>query len=123
MVEQEIFAALTQSSITALCSTRVYPAALPKDPTLPAIEYKIVGGAPQSTLGGHGSLRVRLEVNCWGNTYNDAVTLRSAVVQALSGYKVPNSNTTFSYLMPQDFFDDELLQYRAVAEFYVVSNF
>ena len=65
-----------------------------------------------------GAQRYRAEVNCWGATYGDAVSLRNAVVKALSGYT--SGTTSISYLMPQDFFDEELRQYRAMAEFYVL---
>jgi hypothetical protein len=64
-----------------------------------------------------GVQRYRVEVNCWGDTYDDAVSLRYAVVKALSGYT--SGNSSIQYLMPQDDFDNDLLQYRATAEFYV----
>lgn len=119
MGETELFTALSSAAtVTALCGTRIYPLVLPKDPTLPAIDYKFVGGSNTPTFDSMGAQRYRVEVNCWGDTYLDAVTLRNAVIKALSGYN--SGSMSISFLMPQDFFDDDLLQYRALAEFYVL---
>jgi hypothetical protein len=121
MIETALFTALsTASTVIALCGTRIYPLVLPKDPTLPAIDYKFVTGNNTPTMNTNGVQRYRVEVNCWGDTYLDAVSLRNAVVKALSGYRA--GTMTVEYLMPQDFFDDELLQYRAMAEFYVLDT-
>jgi hypothetical protein len=118
MVEQAVYTALTSdSAVTTFCGTRIYPLLLPTSPTLPAIDYKIIGGGNTPTFTTMGTQRYRVEVNCWGATYADAVTLRHAVVKALSGYQ--SGNTAIEYLMPQDFFEPDLLQYRACAEFYV----
>lgn len=118
MVEQTLYTALSSSSaVTAICGTRIYPLVLPTEPTLPAIDYKFVAGANQPTMDTTGVQRYRVEVNCWGATYADAVNLRYAVVKALSGYQ--SGNTSIQYLMPEDFFEPDLLQYRALAEFHV----
>ena len=120
MIESELFTAIsTASAVTAICGSRVYPLVLPKDPTLPAIDYKFVGGSNTPTFDSMGAQRYRVEINCWGATYLEAVSLRLAVVKALSGYT--SATMSVSYLMPQDFFDSELLQFRAMAEFYVLA--
>jgi hypothetical protein len=121
MVETDFYTAIsTATAVTAICETRVYPAALPDTPTLPAIDYRIIAGSNTPTFKTRGNQRHRFEVNCWSNTYLEAVTLRNAVVTALSGYT--SGSMSISYLMNQDFFNDELRQYRAVCEFYVLYN-
>jgi hypothetical protein len=118
MIETVFRSALTSAtSVTAIVGTRIYPLVLPTDPTLPAIDYKFVAGSNTPTMDSMGVQKYRVEVNCWGDTYGDAVSLRYAVVKALSGYT--SGNTSIQYLMPQDDFDNDLLQYRATAEFYV----
>jgi Protein of unknown function (DUF3168) len=109
-------------SITALAVGGIYPTALPKDQSVwPAIHYLFVGGSSKATQDTYGSQRSRVEVNCWGTSYNDAVTLRHAVIAALAQY---SANGVFiQFIQPTDFFDYELLEFRAVAEFYVYSNF
>jgi hypothetical protein len=120
MIEQTIYDALQDASITAITSTRIYPVRLPDEANLPAIEYSIIGGAVSPTQDTHGTQRLRLEVNCWGATYADAVNLRYAIIQALDGYK--QVGVLIKYLMPQDIFDHDLEQYRAIAEFYVYAS-
>jgi hypothetical protein len=108
-------------STTALATGGIYPAALPKDATFPAIHYLFVGGSSKATQDTYGTQRYRVEVNAWGNSYSDAITLRHAIIAALSQY---SANGIFiSFIQPADFFDHELLEFRAMAEFYISSNF
>ena len=121
MVETDFFTALsTASTVTAICGTRIYPCQLPKDPTLPAVEYRFIAGSNLPAFTTMGAQKYRVEVSCWGDTYLDAISLRYAVVKALSGYHA--GTMSISYLMPRDNFDDILLQYEAVCEFYVLDT-
>ncbi len=119
-MEQEFQAVLAAAtSVTSLLAsaTSIYPIVVPTDAPLPAIDYKVVGGSGKPSFNTRGMFRARMEVNCWGETYGDAVTLRTAVVQAIDGYS--DGTLSILFLQPQDFFDYELLQYRAMCEFYV----
>lgn len=121
MIESQFFSVLSSASgVTALVGSRIYPVILPTDVTLPAIDYTFVGGSSHPTLTTTGTQKYRLEVNCWGKTYSDAVTLRAAVISALNGYL--DGNMSIQLLMPQDFFDHELLQFRAMVEFYIYAT-
>jgi hypothetical protein len=121
VIEQVLYSALSSSSsITALCGNRIYPLLLPTEVTLPAISYRFVDGSSKTTQDTLGNQRYRVEVNCWGATYSDAVTLRAAVVLALSQYN--ESGVLIQFQQPTDDFDHELLQYRAIAEFYLFAN-
>lgn|GEM_PF-6480671 len=118
MIELSFAAALQASSaVTAITGPRIYPLVLPNDVTLPAIHYSFVGGSASPTLTTTGTQKYRVEVNCWGATYSDAVMLRAAVIKALNGYL--DGTMSIQFLMPRDLFDHELLQYRAAAEFYI----
>jgi hypothetical protein len=118
-----IFDALLRGSpsVSALAAGGIHPAALPKDATFPAIHYLFVGGSSQATQDTYGNQRYRVEVNAWGDSYYDAVTLRHAIIAALSQYNANGISISFS--QPTDLFDHELMEFRAVAEFYVTSNF
>jgi hypothetical protein len=121
VIEQLLYALLSSTaSITAITGPRIYPLLLPQDPTLPAIDYSFIGGSSSPTFTTKGYKRYRVEINCWGNTYSDAVTLRSTVTAALDGYS--DGNMSILLISPRDLFDHELLQYQAMAEFYVTSN-
>ena len=118
MIEQAFYTILsTSTAITALVASRIYPIVISENSHLPAIDYSFVGGSASPTLTTTGTQKYRLEVNCWGSTYADAVTLRNAVIGTLNGYLSPTMSIQF--LMPRDLFDDTLLQYRAIAEFYI----
>jgi Protein of unknown function (DUF3168) len=122
MIESDLFTALsTPTVITALVGTRIYPVRLPPDPTLPAIHYKFVGGSSQATQDTLGSQRSRAEVSCWGATYSDAVTLRAAVVAALSQTS-SGSIQLIQFLQNVDFDEPDTLDFRALCEFYLYSN-
>jgi hypothetical protein len=118
MLETDLNAVLgTTSTITAIVGTNIFPVALPTKPTLPALTYKIVGGTAKSTFGTRGVTRARVEIDCWSTQYLEAITLRNAVITALDGYT--DANLSIQFLQPVDDFEYELLQYRAIAEFYV----
>ncbi|RZU39331.1 DUF3168 domain-containing protein [Edaphobacter modestus] len=122
MIEQVFAAALSSNpAIQAICGTRVYPLVVPTDSPMPAITYRFVGGSSKATVDTYGTQRSRVEVSCWGNSYGDAVTLRTAVIGALSQYS--QNGVFISFLQTIDDFDHEVLQYPASAEFYIFSNF
>ena len=93
---------------------------LPNEPTLPAVSYSFISATPSATFDGHGTARYRVEVNCWGASYSDAVTLRHDLIQALDGYSANGLATRL--ISPHDFFDSAARQYRAMVEFYLFSS-
>jgi hypothetical protein len=109
------------ASITAICGNRIYPVRLATDATMPAIHYMFVAGTSKPTFDGRGSQKYRVEVSCWGDSYNDAVTLRAAVVSALDQYVAPNLYIQF--LMNTDLDDHQTLQSRCLCEFYLFADF
>ena len=115
------FGTSSLNPVTNIVGTRIYPVVLPTQPTLPAIHYRIVGGSSTPTNDTYGNQRYRFEVNCWGLTYLDAVTLRSAVIQTLQEYG--GAGVSIRYIQPLDLYESELRQYRCIAEFYVYFNF
>jgi hypothetical protein len=120
MVETAIFNVLSSSAaVTTLAGTRIYPAVLPKDPTLPAVVYRFITSTAQPTMDTAGRSRSRLQLECLGETYADAVTLRKAVVQTLAGYRSAEFQSQVFNPTADDGFDQDLLQYVAIAEAYL----
>jgi hypothetical protein len=118
MIEQSFYSVLSNAPlVSAIVGTRIYPLVVPTDSGLPAIDYAIIAGSAYATLTTTGWQKYRFEVNCWGNTYSDAVTLRNAVISSLNGHR--DTAMSIQLIQPQDFFDHDLLQYRAMVEFYV----
>jgi hypothetical protein len=64
-----------------------------------------------------GTQRSRIQLDCWGDTYGDAVNLRAAVIQTFAGYK--DANFSAQILSTSDDFEHDLLQYRAIVEVYL----
>jgi hypothetical protein len=112
---------LASAAITDICSGRIYPVRLATDAPMPAIHYMFISGVSKPTLDSRGSQKYRVEVSCWGDSYNDAVTLRAAVVSALD--QTVSANLYIEFLMNTDLDDHQTLQYRCLCEFYVYSNF
>jgi hypothetical protein len=120
LVEKVLDTLLSSSTAITAITPRIYPLLLPNDPTLPAVEYRFVGASSKPTFDTHGITTYRAEINCWGASYADAVSLRDAVKNTLSGYT--DGTTTIQFLSQMDLFDEDLLQYRAVCEFYLISS-
>jgi hypothetical protein len=109
------------TDVTTLATGGIYPGRLPTDATFPAIHYLFVGGSSKATQDGPGNQQYRVEVNAWGDSYNDAVTLRFAIINALDQYNA--SGVFIRFMQPTDLFDHELMEFRAMTEFYVTHNF
>lgn len=127
MIETGIFNLLSnEPSITDLVGTRIYPLLLPTNGTFPAVTYQIVGGNSTPTLDTTGSQKIRLQIDCWSDTYLSAATVRAAVTRFLTNQVATLSDGTFaSFLLisPIDFYasGDEL--FRCGVEFYAIFNF
>ena len=89
MTEQGLRAALlADAAVSGLVAKRVYPHVLPQKPRLPAMTYSRVA-APRdvTTSGPDGTVRVRVQLDCWAQTYAEAWGLANAVRKALQGLR------------------------------------
>ncbi len=126
MVEAAIYSLLsTATSVVAIAGPRIYPLLMPIDFVVPAITYQIVSSVSSPGLMTAGMQKIRVQIDCFGNDYSDAVTLRAAVVSSLNGFSgtvqgVPISN--FSKISQSDLFDHDALLYRAMVEFYLLTT-
>jgi hypothetical protein len=72
------------SGVTAICSTRIYPTIMPQDAVTPAIVWLVVSGTPNTTMTEHSPVdAVRVQVDCWADTYTTALSLANAARSAL----------------------------------------
>lgn len=101
-------------------TTQIYPLTLPQNPNLPAITWQIISAVNQTALDGTQLItRYRIQVDCWADTYGQAVTLRSAVSSSLSGYIDEPNNVSILSITSHDQYDHEGLVYIASIEFYL----
>jgi len=90
MVETEVIATLTAGSPT-LAGDRIYAHILPDGTAFPAISFQRVSTAAVNNLAGH-ALRdlVRIQVDVWARTYDEAKTVAAEVrqrMQEAAGFK------------------------------------
>ena len=89
MVETEVITALTAGSPT-LAGDRIYAHVLPDGTAFPAISFQRVSTAAVNNLAGH-ALRdlVRIQVDAWATTYDEAKSVAAEVRQRMqtAGFK------------------------------------
>lgn len=128
MIESDLFTLLTHdAAIAALVASRVYPVQLAEDAALPALSYQIVSAVGEPTMETSGLQRWRLQLDCWGDTYADASTLRQQVALLLDGYQGDLASgvrlQNAQAMQRIDFFDDMPRVYRCMIEFYLWFDF
>ena len=86
---------LTQSAVTNIVASRIYPVILPQKPTYPAITYRDDEHSfDESFDGQNGLVESFYEIDAWSDTYVGAETLATAVRAALMNYTGTMGNVT-----------------------------
>lgn len=85
-VEKKLYEALKASAeLAALVGDRIYPAQIPQGTELPAVVYHRVSGVPYNHLGaGFGLVRVRIRLDVWALTYDEAQAVNDVLVPAVA---------------------------------------
>lgn len=94
---------LSDSTVSGLVGTRVYPMQLPLDCTLPAISYSKIS-SPNNHLIDVAS--PRFQFSCFAEDYLEVQQLKTAVVSALNRYKGVASGIHIKQIVFQDASDD-----------------
>lgn len=114
MVEADILGALKGSPPATSAGDNVYAFLLPESATYPAITYQRISNVPVNSLAGRSNLdQVRVQVDCWAETYDAAKTLAGEVrtAMAAAGYKG-------LLITDADDFDQDARIYRVTMDFY-----
>ena len=121
MIEQSIYSALTTCPpiIAITTAQRIYPVALPQDTTDPALTFRISQTIEEPTLETSGLEKLRVQIDSWANDYFDAANLRAALVSAFNGYQ--DAAFTALLINKADYFEPDLLKYRCVSEWHILS--
>lgn len=93
--------------ITALVSTRIYPATYPQGATSPAMRYQKITGGPGTHMQGSDGLSVNLmqvdlRVADASTAAKDAMTLRDAIVDTLHTFRGVKGGTDFRVISLRD---------------------
>lgn len=74
------------ATVTGLVSSRVYPEIMPQNVQYPAISYQRISTTRTQFLTGVDDFtKVRIQVDCWDESYSGVKSLASAVKSALDG--------------------------------------
>jgi len=110
MIETDIFDALKD-----LVADRCYPLMMPQNPVLPAIVYSRQASDPQYRLEGGSSLsQVRVEIDCYAKTYDEAKSLSAEVRSAMEAASYKGT-----MIFDADFYEPDVKLYRVILDFYV----
>ena len=85
------------AGVSALVGTRIYPAVLPLDCTLPALSFSKISNAYKQIAG-----VPRFQISCWTEDYLQCQTLKQAVETALDGYSGTVGTITIIRIIPLD---------------------
>lgn len=79
---------LSVSAVTDLVSTRVYPMTKPEGALMPCVVYRRITGTSDEYLGGTtGAAMMRIQFDCYANSYSDAEGLAEQVRLAVHQYR------------------------------------
>jgi hypothetical protein len=89
--------------------TRIYPGRLPQGVTLPALVYQLVPseGPTYAHEGDLGLDRVRVQFDCWADTYDGAMTLFTELRSAISGFRGIWGDVDVGHCLLDGWQDDE----------------
>lgn len=122
-VEQGFVALLTANpNVVAAAPVGGFLAQLPQDQALPSWSYTTVADPTDYTLKGPvGLSERRIQIDCYGNTGAETITLASAIDAVLSGYMgtLPDGTHVQGcfHLNTMDVFDEESRTFRRMLEY------
>lgn len=111
---------LADPDVAAL-TTRMYPAILPQNPTMPAITYQYISGASViSNDGPTGLENPTFQIDCWGSSYSQMDALFQAVRKRLNGAKGTFSTVEVQGIFlvrKRDLYDNDAKLHRRTADY------
>jgi hypothetical protein len=126
MLEANLQKIITEApSFTAIAGTRLYPVLLPEEPTLPAATYqRITTIRSYSTTGPVSLNRVRMQFDCWGETYAQVKQLQAALLAILEDRSTYTSAGIDSIMLDTatDGYEHDARIYRVSLDFIVLVN-
>ena len=112
---------LADATISGLVGTRIDPNKLSQNPTLPAVTYTMISAQRPSNADSPAIVTgQRIQIDCWGSTYAQAVNVFEAIRKRLNG---KSSGDIIVALLDneREFYEPEPELYRRSADFMVWS--
>ena len=97
----------TQSGLTDLVDTRMYPVKLPQKPAMPALVIQKIARPREYSHSGDSNLaNPTYQIRCWATTHEAAVALQVQVEAALSAFSGTMGTETVYSAMIDNVIDD-----------------
>jgi ribosomal protein S11 len=130
MIEQGIVQLVqANAAVVAIAPVGGFFVELPKDQSLPSWAYTVVSSNPNTTLQSvRGLNTMHLQIDCFGNTAEEAILLAAAISDVLDGFHGVLTDpdvTPVDVCLPADqgdFFDDARRSYRRMLEYEILFN-
>jgi hypothetical protein len=118
---------LADSAISALVGSRMYPITPPQGQVLAHIVYHMISGQGDRHMQGRSGLsRPRIQIDCWADTPDVAISLAGEVKERIDGFKGAMAWGTNSPQNSVDvqaiFFESERDDYDADSGLYLISH-
>ena len=93
----------TDAGVSALVSTRIFPAIMEQGVTMPALCYTIIGGTKVAALTQDTDIAETLvQIDCYAETYPAVRDLHQAVLTALQRYEGTNAGIVIDDIVVED---------------------
>lgn len=111
-LEADFYATITaDAGVSAIVGSRVYPLRAPQNVTKPYITFQRILTNPVSSIDGNlNTVRARLQIDCWADTYAAVRGLYTAVKAYLNSSPAGLAATLL--LEARDFYEDDTRLYR-----------
>lgn len=86
---------LSNSTVSSLVGTRIYPEELPLNCSFPAISYSVISDPFQIHMRS-----ARMQISCWADDYTSRETLKTAVESTLKFYTGVSMGETVEIIYP-----------------------
>lgn len=111
------------AGLSALVSTRIYPAPIPETPTYPLVTYMQVSGVRVYAMSNQTPLvDARFQVDSWATTSTGVRALAEQVRLALSAYSGTSDSVVIDLITlenEQKIYDDEAGLHRVIQDYFI----
>jgi len=113
MIESDLVTHLkADAAITALVGNRISPLKAEQNVAKPYITYQVILDYSNQCLGGGVYANsTRFQIDCWSEKYSEVKAIKTAVINALIGFKSSNNITVM------DDYEADTELYRQIIDF------
>jgi len=113
---------MSKTSITDIVSTRMYPHILPQPSQRPAIVYNRISTTIDHIMSGRSQYETaRVQLSCWGTTYEQANDLADLLISEISGSAPTVGSFEFHRIMCDGMVDDTFVDPKTHQEIYGIN--